>query len=97
MNQMSAKMAGIHNKEIGWSLQVSDGSYVGACEFLQLDARSAFFKIAEQLNRTETENYYYLVWLIQYRDKYLFITPGNNNRKFPLFAHALFLNLNLIY
>lgn len=49
-------MAGIHKKEIGCSLQVSDGSYVGACEILPLEARSAFFKIAEQLNRTEAEN-----------------------------------------
>ncbi|NEW09890.1 hypothetical protein GK047_28740 [Paenibacillus sp. SYP-B3998] len=44
---MSVGIAGIRKKEFGWSLQVSDGSYVVVCVFIPLQARSAFFKIAE--------------------------------------------------
>ncbi|WP_171647666.1 hypothetical protein [Paenibacillus phytorum] len=47
MNQIECWNIGIRKQEFGWSLQLSDGSYVGVCEFVPPEARSAFFKIAE--------------------------------------------------
>lgn len=63
------KIGGIRKKEFAWSL-IKDGRYVGTCEFVPPDERSAFWKIAQQIKVKEDDQWIWIELLIKAKGKF---------------------------